>query len=1499
MKHYIRQFWLVMAVILLISGVDILAQKTQVTGGTSFWLAIPKCNRSQNEGLKGSLSNSATELFITARTKANVKIYNSSGGLIGNPVVVDANSSKVVGLNATFLEHQTSGQVEQKGIYVESDEPISLVVYIGYNWTGEAFRIVPVDWLGTEYYTLNLHNDYCKMYDGTTRDLPNQILIVATEDNTKVEYVPKYDILNGAKKDQTGTIMMNKGESVVLFSKTSVATRQLDATDLSGTNIKADKKIAVYSGHTKGSYPKFNPTYYGGLKADFLRNMLFDSMWPNSLLGTEYVTAPFIYYGRQEYEGYIDGEIGDIVRFVATRNNTFVSEVMPDGTVEILKTGLKAGECYDLDNKCRTRPGVYKTNYPTLVGQYGKGYMWWGHPPVYKDGKYVDKEGNEIQNPSKTGQGLLVASTPVSQWANYSAFLAVPAVNNHFNLTFRSKDKDSINYMDKNGVVKLISKEFKSDIKDIPGTEYSYISGDIATGLHSFEGVNAGITFAVYSYGDMDAYKSGFSYGYPTASNYYTPCNDTILLTYTQQCDEINGTVNIEDLQTDVSCASLRVLSYIQSTKENCTFIPDYTPDDKYGSFRIVFQNKSKPGKITVKILTKSGNQILKDFVYEPDVIVPELNVVEYGTLVVGQPETKQFYIQNMGKNPVHIVKLYLKSGLAEFTITSTPTTDFWLQPGEKKDVSITALVTKQNSPTLAEQLWVKTDCIDVKLTDLNVSSGAPDIRTTDIDFGVIPITVSPNPQTKEFTIQNVGNNPAVITGRDRSPNLSNFICTDLDQYNVTNPLILKPNEIKTIKVTYDHQGQSGITHIDTLRLTSTNTTVTKLYSVWKATPIKGDLTITSADWGKQRVIDNYVKANNLTNPYVKTVTITNSGTNDVNIKDIKIYEKGTSVELTDNVFGYAKSEFTNITNNILKQGQSVTLTVTFAPVNQQSYEADVIVYGYYGDNNSISSNRGLLAGKGIQPHVITNNVDFGVLNLDSEPSRTKNVVFTVTNPVPGFDQDLTITGLKLKDNTVFKISGTFNFPMTIKTGDSLVVPVTFTPLSFSATPYTDVLSIESDVNINTAVGDYKDITSSTLTGNAFSTDVATTDLDFGIRYKGLTYPEPNEVAHISFKNLNSEGTSLYLINTIDQLWNQSNTGLQPADNPFTPVRAYIDSPANIVDIINTDNLEIKPGQTLYIDYEFRPLEVKKYQAKMVYRYSLNADKSEYGNAVSTIKGEGKNHLAVVEIAKGYKANPGAFASLANTGDYVEVKFYKDANEGKALNEAKIDMYELNVTFGDATLEALGKHFHPYYTMVNGKPDYKAAINLSGTMSEGWEILSVDVVNLYTLNIKLRGNGKVLASGNNDVLMKIKMLGYLSTADVKIPFKPAMHSSADVDAYLTISSVDGDGVINKVCLDNERLIEFTGKNYKISNPTPNPVVNSTIIEYTTPIDAPVLIELYNAAGAKVATLLDEVKKAGDYKLNVDVNKLGLSSGTYNYKVVMGPYSSVKPMVVTK
>ncbi len=78
---------------------------------------------------------------------------------------------------------------------------------------------------------------------------------------------------------------------------------------------------------------------------------------------------------------------------------------------------------------------------------------------------------------------------------------------------------------------------------------------------------------------------------------------------------------------------------------------------------------------------------------------------------------------------------------------------------------------------------------------------------------------------------------------------------------------------------------------------------------------------------------------------------------------------------------------------------------------------------------------------------------------------------------------------------------------------------------------------------------------------------------------------------------------------------------------------------------------------------------------------------------------------------------------------------------------------------------------------------------------------------------------------------------------------------------------------------------------------PNPFNPSTTIEYSVGQPAEVTLNVYNMLGREVATLVDEQKSAGAYKVQFDARNL--SSGVYFYRLQAGNKSQVQKMTLIK
>jgi Secretion system C-terminal sorting domain len=95
------------------------------------------------------------------------------------------------------------------------------------------------------------------------------------------------------------------------------------------------------------------------------------------------------------------------------------------------------------------------------------------------------------------------------------------------------------------------------------------------------------------------------------------------------------------------------------------------------------------------------------------------------------------------------------------------------------------------------------------------------------------------------------------------------------------------------------------------------------------------------------------------------------------------------------------------------------------------------------------------------------------------------------------------------------------------------------------------------------------------------------------------------------------------------------------------------------------------------------------------------------------------------------------------------------------------------------------------------------------------------------------------------------------------------------------------------------------KDFELSQNYPNPFNPSTKINYQVPVDAKVILEVYNIAGQKVVELVNQDQPAGFYSVSFGTSSNKLASGVYIYRIaatekVSGKnFSSIKKMMLLK
>lgn len=86
-------------------------------------------------------------------------------------------------------------------------------------------------------------------------------------------------------------------------------------------------------------------------------------------------------------------------------------------------------------------------------------------------------------------------------------------------------------------------------------------------------------------------------------------------------------------------------------------------------------------------------------------------------------------------------------------------------------------------------------------------------------------------------------------------------------------------------------------------------------------------------------------------------------------------------------------------------------------------------------------------------------------------------------------------------------------------------------------------------------------------------------------------------------------------------------------------------------------------------------------------------------------------------------------------------------------------------------------------------------------------------------------------------------------------------------------------------------------NFSLSQNYPNPFNPSTIISFELPQKSEVNLTIYNTLGQVVATLINEIKQAGQHQIVFDASDL--PNGVYIYRIKAGSYIASKKMILLK
>ncbi len=1408
----------------------------EITHGLEYWVGIPHCRKSAGEPIRFG----EFPIMLWLSSKVNTQATVTIKGLGTTNHNIKEHQTTIVKIPDVIMNRE-SEVITEKGIHIEADDPITVAVYMAYKWSGECYRAIPVEWLGKKYVTANLYLDALEHYK------PAQFVITATQNKTKVTYKPT---ANTVKVDagHSNTVVLDKGETYLVEGRIEGMKyqKQTWSTDLTGTYIEADKPISVISGHTKGAFPRYQrgmPTNYQFRWAVFSKNMLIEMLWPIELLGKEYISAPIRYHDRERgLSGHDD--YGDLIRIIAAYDETEVFVMRQNGSgFKRIGPELNRGDWFNLESQEEAL--YYKSTKPILMAQYGK--SWWNMSiPGGPDDSNKDK-ADEIQNPTRSGQGMMLVLAPKEHWTSYAQFRSPYGIDNFIYMTFKRGDQNHITFDGQ-----PLTGKFGTAMNAIEGTDYFYITEEVGPGDHHVE-ADSGVKFACYAYGNWDATKDGFAYGYPTGINYASVCEDTLLIEDDDTCGNVTGRAWVEP--EDSSCAILFSIRFIEDESYNYEAdIENFDPATaKEATFMLTVKDLSKSAKAVMRFMTRSGMIKQKTYTYIPEDVVADPDSIHFGTLTLNEKKCVPVKLKNPADVPVTIYELTLKHQYPEFEINS-PDLPVTIPPKGEVEIEACATALKQIEQTITDTLLATLSCFKKAVLELKMGSGEPIIHVTDQEWVDIPIFKE---VPKSVWIKNVGNKDLIVEDIDWDDK-THF--TKVENLREHFPLTLKPDENHEFTVYY-RPNEAGVTDIDTAHFISNAGSNEKSWSEWKGIGIDAEPIIDGYDFGKRRIVKPHDGKND-SSYYEWNVNYGCIATNDA----AKLHVRNIYIE--DDTDGVFRLDENNMIIDLTK-GQFETLPLFFEPKEEKAYNAKVIIEAKFSE--LVKYDTAQITGTGIQPHVEIKGYEWTELLTVGDTRDGDGWLTNIIKSDAGKTQQLVIDDLVITgpDANAFEVKQSFmdQMPVYVDPGDSLAVPYTFTAMHNGR----HAALVQTVSNSWNPAED-----SDSLIGIVAEFGLTSNDRDFGLHYVTLDSTDT-----VYLQNQSSE--------TIQVLEEPTITGNDP--QYFTLDRYYVESTGQTPAQVPFD---LQSQDKLISEVTFRTFDTGDtavFNAQIDYKTSID-DYNDVEPQTSNLTGEAMVHKIVPWIDDDYNTSP------IHQDEYVqeiEVMMKNRNDEKKPLHQANILGFTTDIKFTrdnqTSTIDV--------FPAIDDK-DLGDSIITDETMTEGWSLDQAAIINDEILRVTMSQSdpNRPLAVMGEGVLFKFKLLPYLSdTATVPLPI---VTFEAD-PPYVLEYPEPGQITIQPVCVNTLRLIESFGIQYSMSDVAPNPIDgNSTAtINYSIGLESFTTIALYNSYGEKVGTFVNQKLKPGEYELSINISRLDLPSGVYYYKIKSGPYTETKPMVISK
>jgi len=388
----------------------------------------------------------ALQLFSQHNTTVQISTPND---VLHLTILLTANQVNEVVLPTDIYYSSGSDAYGNKGIKIVSQDSIQVIaMHYRVNFS-DASLVLPVQDLDTSYVGTAFY-DMTPVYKGVS-----EIVIVSTQDHNIISITPSDTLTSGRPAGQTYSVYLDAGQTYQIQS----------FSDLSGTKVRANQKIAVFGGVATG--------YVFSGKLSGANNHLWDETFPTSLWSTHYIAIPFLNEGNSP------------CHVVANEDSTLIY-VNCNLTAILMK-----GEAY-----------TFFITYPSLVES---------SKPVA-----LSEMINSLSaTPDKYGDPSFLNLLPANYFSKIEGFNCSNSINGAGSYYFTEHfanvivPADAVDDFIIDGI--NISKDSFHFFND--DTRYAYAQLQLKPGYHIFQ-CSKGFNAAIYGKGYYDAYS--FTAGFQT-----------------------------------------------------------------------------------------------------------------------------------------------------------------------------------------------------------------------------------------------------------------------------------------------------------------------------------------------------------------------------------------------------------------------------------------------------------------------------------------------------------------------------------------------------------------------------------------------------------------------------------------------------------------------------------------------------------------------------------------------------------------------------------------------------------------------------------------------------------------------------------------------------------------------------------------------------------------------------------------------------------------------